>query len=249
MHRFIIGIFFAASLACGSVLAAAADSSSSSLSSVLQKITDARGGAAVLAAIKSQTIVQDATLSGQKITATATFAQPNRIAVSLVYAKNPVPLRHGYDGTTAWESDSYGDVEIKTGASAVDIRCSGVEANPTSGTTLDKASTFSLGPDQTIGGTEYIVLNYTPTGCPLVEEFVNPDTWLVDREISAGVTLVRSAFKKSPMGETYPSQVAQTGSGTTITSTITSIVDNPKVDASMFVPPATPAPAPSSTPH
>ena len=224
--------------------AANADAVPSTMASVLANITDAYGGAAVLASIKTQTVVVSSVVSGQNATVTNTFAAPDHLLEKVVIPAFQITVLSGFDGKTAWASDAYGNFEALTGEKAQEVRCQAIGDNPTTGTSADSTSATKLESNMTIGGKTYLVVSVTPPNCPEVVDFVDPQSYLIERVQTAGVTITLSDFKKGPSGETYPTTIVQSGPQGVAVSTVLSVKDNTAVDPSMFSMPSAPAPTP-----
>jgi hypothetical protein len=253
MRCFVIGI---AAIVVGLTSASGAANAGAdpTTASVLAGITQAYGGSVALSSIKTQTVVVSTIVSGQNATITDTFAVPSHLMEKVVLPALQATVLSGFDGATAWASDAYGNVEALTGDDAQKVRCQAIGDNPTTGTSADSTSAIKLEASQTVGGKTYLVLSVTPPNCPEVVDFVDPQSYLIERIQTAGSTITLSGFKKGPTGEVYASTIVQSGAQGVAVSTVLAVHDNAAVDPSIFAMPSKPAPTPTAalpaaTPH
>ncbi len=227
-------------------------------SGLVAKIVAAEGGASVLRSIQSVVIVANGQVNGNDVVVTSTFAAPTKWVQAFEIPSYHVKVYKGFDGTSAWQTDTNGDVEVLTGDQATAVECQAIDSDPAGIASTNWPRAIASQPDVTLDGKTYHVLSVTPKGCPLSTFYVDPQTYLIDRVDVSGQTLTFSDFMKGPSGEIYAASVISSGAAGVIAATVTSRQDNPTIAPSTFaVPPApvvspspstSPAPTPSTAP-
>jgi hypothetical protein len=221
-------------------------------SDLVAKIVAAEGGASVVQSIQSVIIVATGQVNGNDVVVTSSFAAPTKWVQAFEIPSYHVKVYKGFDGTSAWQTDTNGDVDVLAGDQATAVECQAIDSDPAGIASTNWPRAIASQPDLTLDGKTYHVLSVTPKGCPLSTFYVDPQTYLIDRVDESGQTLTFSDFKKGPSGEIYATSVISSGAAGVIAATVTSRQDNPTISPSTFaVPPGpvvSPNPGTSPTP-
>jgi len=255
MRRIVLGILLLA-VAAGATVTGAFGRTPSPPSSadVVGKMIAALGGRTALESIKSKVEIVSLQLPDQMVTTTVTRVEPDKyLEVDTLPAYHQA-ITTGYDGTTGWVDDTYGNVKQLTGDQLTVVRCKAQDP-AASFLGADKSTTFDAKPDQTVDGKSYIVLVANHDGCPTTTLYVDPKTYLVWRFTDGLQTVDLSDYAVGPSGEKYAKTLAITSGMGSFLGAVTSVKDNVQIDDAIFVmpqkasaSPAAPTPAASATP-